>query len=259
MEGWCRLVGGIAGDIIGSVYEQNPIKTTAFPLFSRDSHFTDDTVLTCAIASSLMTTRSYADALRHFARLYPDAGYGMKFRIWAFFGQKQQYACTNGAAMRVSPIAWVGDDVDNIEQEAELSAIPSHNDPEAITAAKAVAACIFLARTGRSKADIKEYVERRFCYDLYTPLNAIRPAYRFDATAKGSVPEAIRAFLEAEDFEQAVRLAVSLGGDSDTQASIAGAIAEAAYGVPGWIRRETMARLDDRLRGVVESFEERRK
>lgn len=249
------MVGPIAGDIIGSVFEQQPIKTVDFLLFSKESHFTDDTVLTCAIASALMTGTDYDDALRHFAKMFPAVGYGLRFKLFAFFNQPQQYACGNGAAMRVSPIGWVGDDLDAVLDEAELSARPSHNDPDAIAGAKAVAAAVFMARTGKSKAAIQRYIEKTFCYDVSTPLDVIRPTYRFDATAKGSVPQAIRAFLEAESFEQAVRLAVSLGGDSDTQACIAGAIAEAAFGVPGWIRKEAMARLDDRLRGIVEKFE----
>lgn len=250
------MVGALAGDIIGSVFETSPIKTTDFPLFSPESHFTDDTVLTCAIASALMTATDYSDALRGFAHMYPDAGYGMKFRVWAFFDQPQQYSCGNGGAMRVSGIAWVGDHLDEVLDEAELSAIPSHNHPEAITGAKAVAAAVFLARTGKSKEEIQRYIEKTFSYDVSTPLKLIRPTYKCDATAKGSVPQAIRAFLESTDYESAVRLAVQIRNDADTQACIAGAIAEAAYGVPGWIRKEAMARLDDRLRGIVETFEQ---
>ena len=250
------IAGAIAGDIIGSVFEQNPTRTMDFPLFAKESKFTDDTVLTCAIASALMTGTDYADALRHFAKLYPNAAYGLRFRLFAFFDQPQKFSCGNGAAMRVSPISWVGDHLDEVLDEAELSAIPSHNHPEAITGAKAVAAAVFLARTGSSKAELQRYIEKTFGYDVSTPLKLIRPTYKFDATAQGSVPQAIRAFLEADSFEQAVRNAVSLGGDSDTQGCIAGAIAEAFYGVPDWIRKEAMARLDDRLRGIVEKFEE---
>ncbi|MEI7836574.1 MAG: ADP-ribosylglycohydrolase family protein [Planctomycetota bacterium] len=250
------MIGAIAGDIIGSRFEQHPIKTTEFRLFSSASRFTDDTVLTCAVASARMTGRDYAGALRSFAKRYPDAGYGMKFRIWAMFGQPQRFSWGNGAAMRVSPIGWAAGDIDEAVGEAELSAVPSHTHPEAVSGAQAVAAAVYLARTGSPKDDIRRYIEGRFQYDLSTPLEAIRPTYRFNARSQASVPQAIRAFLEADDYESAVRLAVSLGGDSDTQACIAGAIAEAAYGVPADIRKRALARLDDHLRSIVEHFEQ---
>ncbi|MDT8442259.1 MAG: ADP-ribosylglycohydrolase family protein [Desulfuromonadales bacterium] len=255
------MLGAIAGDVIGSPYEHAPIKTKDFPLFSRYSTFTDDTVLSLAIADSLLHAIPYTTTLRDYFQRYPNAGYGGSFRRWARSPLPQAYGSYgNGSAMRVSPIAWFYDDYDRIQQEALRSAEVTHNHPEGIKGAQAVAAAICLARTGAGKRAIRTDVEERFGYDLAATLDEIRPDYTFQVSCQASVPQAIIAFLESTDFEDAIRNAVSLGGDSDTQACIAGAIAEAHYGgVPAAIAEQVLARLDERLRGVYRVFSERLK
>jgi ADP-ribosylglycohydrolase len=248
------MLGAIAGDIIGSVYEHHPIKSTDFPLFVEASRFTDDTVLTCAVADAILHHRPYADVILEYALCYPNAGYGERFIAWALLNRPQPPSYGNGSAMRVSPIGWAFDNLDMVLEEARRSCVPSHDHPEGIRGAQAVAVGVFLARMGHSKAGIKKSIEDRFGYDLDTPLDVVRPGYQFDVTCQGSVPVALRSFLEAESFEQAVRLAVSMGGDSDTLACMAGAVAEAAFGMPEWIREEAMKRLDVNLRVIVEEF-----
>jgi ADP-ribosylglycohydrolase len=250
------MIGAIAGDVIGSVYEARNVKTKDFPLFSPGSRFTDDTVLTVALAESLLSGRDYAVVLKEYYRRYPDAGYGGAFHAWARSASARPYGSWgNGAAMRVSPAAWVGRSLDEVLGLAAASAAVTHDHPEGIKGAQAVATAVFLARTGAAKREIREQVTRRFGYDLDRRVDAIRPGYRFDVSCPGSVPEALLAFLEATDFEDAVRTAVSLGGDSDTLACIAGAVAEAFYGgVPAPIRAEALARLDEPLRRVALAF-----
>ena len=225
------MIGAIAGDIIGSVYENKPIKTTDFPLFSDGSMFTDDTVLTVAVADALLNDRDYAKFLRIWGRRYPNAGYGKSFITWiAIDGHPPYGSWGNGAAMRVSPIGWVCNSFDEVLAEAECSAVVSHNHPEAIKGAQAVALAVYLARTGSTKTEIKQEITKRFSYDLDRTVDAIRPTYTFDVSTQGSVPESIICFLESVSYEDAVRNAVSLGGDSDTMACIAGSIAETFYG-----------------------------
>ena len=253
------MLGALAGDIIGSVYERAHVKVTDFPLFTDGSTFTDDSVLTVAVADSLLQGRPYDDNLRAFYRFYPKAGYGHLFSQWGrddALGPYQSYG--NGSAMRVSPVAYVHDSLEEVLREAEASAAVTHDHPDGVAGAQAVAAAVFLARSGADKAGIKAYVEESFAYDLDRSIDAIRPGYRFDATCPGSVPEAIIAFLESSDFLDAIRRAVSLGGDADTQAAIAGAIAEAFYeGVPEAIETEVHARLDRRLSGITRDFKAR--
>ncbi len=253
------MLGAIAGDVIGSVYEHRQVKLTDFPLFSEGSRFTDDSVLTAAVADALLQGRPYAENLRAFYRHYPGAGYGYLFGAWGRGEIAEPYqSFGNGSAMRVSPVAYVHDDLDAVLAEAEASAVVTHDHPDGVAGAKAVAAAIFLARSGADKAAIKAYLDAHFAYDLDRRLDDLRPDYRFDATCPGSVGEAILAFLESTDFESAVRLAVSLGGDADTQAAIAGSIAEAYYqGVPAEIEAEIFARLDGRLAGITRDFRER--
>lgn len=218
------MLGAIAGDIVGSIYEFDGIKSKVFELFHPEATFTDDTVQTVALAESILTGESYRDLLLKYYRRYPDVGYSNRFRRWAEEGPHLPYnSMGNGAAMRVSPIGFAYDDLDTVLAKAAESAVITHNHPEGIKGAQATATAIFLARNGSSKTAIKRYIEHRFGYDLSTPLDRLRPHYRFDATCQGTVPPAIRAFLEAEDWEDAVRNAVSLGGDSDTLACIAGA------------------------------------
>ena len=253
------MIGAIAGDIIGSIYERNNITIMDFPLFDQWSHFTDDTVLTVAVADAILTGSDYGSKLREWYRLYPDRGYGPGFRRWAASQEiRPRYSTGNGSAMRVSPVGFAFESLEEVLKEARKSAEPSHNSTEGIKGAQAVAASVFLARKGYGKQFIKDYVTNTFSYNLDRTVEQIRPNYRFDVSCQGSVPEAIIAFLESTDFENAIRLAVSLGGDSDTIACIAGGIAEAYYGgIPSQIGEKAMTTLDRRLQGMVVKFSEK--
>jgi ADP-ribosylglycohydrolase len=258
------MLGAIAGDIIGSVYEGKKAWQSAKiphfqPLFADKACFTDDTVLTVAVAESIMRSGDVVDFLKGYARAYPGAGYGGAFKAWADSDSREPYqSWGNGSAMRVSPVGFAYAMLDEVLLRARWTAEVTHNHPDAIKGAQAVAAAVFLARTGNSKEEISGFIERKFHYDLSPRLDDIRPSHRFDDSCRSTVPPAIIAFLESNDYESAVRLAVSLGGDCDTLACIAGGIAEAYYsGVPDDIREQALARLDDRLRGVVEEFEAR--
>ncbi|GMR05085.1 MAG: ADP-ribosylglycohydrolase family protein [Thermodesulfobacteriota bacterium] len=253
------MIGAIAGDIIGSIYEVTPVKSTDFPLFSKFSTFTDDTVLTVAVASAILEKADYKDALKEFAIKYPDRGYGMYFYEWAVSKESAPYnSFGNGSAMRVTPVGFAFSSIEEVLDEAKKSAEVTHNHPEGIKGAQATALAVFLARTGKTKEEIKGEIEKRFHYDLSRTLDGIRPDYVFNATCEGTVPEAMISFLESTDYEDAVRKAVSLGGDSDTLASIAGAIAEAFYKkVPEEIIRETRQRLSEEFLTIIDEFEER--
>jgi len=253
------MLGTIAGDIIGSVYEGDRIKHTDFPLFSSWSRFTDDTVLTIATAHALLTGQSYADAYYEFGNRYPGAGYGGAFRRWLGSDDRAPYGSFgNGSAMRVGPVGLAMITVRDVLAEAERSAAATHDHAEGIRGAQAVALATFLARTGHEKDTIRLEIERQLGYDLSRPLGQIRPHYEFDVTCQGSVPEAITAFLESDSVESAIRLAISLGGDADTQAAIAGGIAEAFYGgVPDHIAAEVLSRLPDEFREVIAAFNDR--
>jgi ADP-ribosylglycohydrolase len=250
------MLGAIAGDIIGSVYESAPIKSTDFPLFRKDCFFTDDTVLTVAVADCLLSRANYTDKFKKYFKLYPYAGYGAAFYGWASSSSREPYGSWgNGSAMRVSPIGMALDSLDEVLEEAKRSAVVTHNHPEGIKGAQATAAAIFLARSGATKEDIRRFVIATYGYDLSEPLDSIRPRYRFDISCQGTVPPAITAFLESEDYEDAIRKAISLGGDSDTLACITGGIAEAFYGgVPQHIAKRVCQILDDRLNAVVTEF-----
>lgn len=220
------MLGAIAGDIIGSVYEYHQIKTTDFPLFDKYCRFTDDTVMTIAIAYSLLENIDNATSMKHFGRKYPTAGYGMLFANWLFEDDIRPYnSWGNGSAMRVSPLGFAVDDIESLLTEARLSAEVSHNHLEGIKGAQAVALSVFLARKTRNKERIRTEITERFKYDLNRSLAEIREVYDFDESCQRTVPEAIIAFLESTSYEGAVRNAVSLGGDSDTLACIAGGIA----------------------------------
>jgi ADP-ribosylglycohydrolase len=250
------VIGAIAGDIIGSVHEGAGTKTKDFPLFDAACQFTDDTVLTVAVAARLLHGGDYVDLFHDYFHAYPRAGYGGGFIRWAHSRHREPYGSWgNGSAMRVSPVGFAGRSLDEVLAEARRSAEVTHSHPEGIRGAQATAAAVFLARTGRGKAEIKAYVEREFGYGLGDRLDRIREGYRFDTSCQGSVPQSILAFLESESYEDAVRNAISLGGDADTMACIAGGIAEAFYGgVPGVVRARAMALLDDPLRVVVDEF-----
>lgn len=252
------MLGAIAGDIIGSPFEfdHNNVKTTAFPLFNGRSEFTDDSILTVATADVLMNGGEFAETYRRYFRMYPFAGWGCMFRQWCRDPAMGPYdSFGNGAAMRVSPIGWAFSTLEKTLAEAERSAMVSHNHPEGVKGAQATAAAIFMARTGADREEIRRFVTDVFGYDLSRTLDDIRPSYHHVESCQETVPEALTAFLESENFEDAVRKAVSLGGDSDTLACIAGSVAEAFYGgVPSSIASESLARLDDRLCQVVEAF-----
>lgn len=257
------MLGAIAGDIIGSTYEFLDFKAKDFPLFRPASGFTDDTVLTVAVAEALMdgdgdearTERCVRESLKKYCRMYPDAGYGAAFWGWAFGDGTAPYnSWGNGSAMRVSPVGSLFDTLKETERFAAITARVTHNHPEGMKGAMATAVAIFMARTGSTQAEIRDALDRRYGYDLHRRLDDIRPNYRFEVSCRKSVPQAIIAFLEGTDYEDTVRNAVSLGGDSDTQACIAGGIAEVFWGLPDEIAAQAFARLDEPLQIVVERW-----
>lgn len=224
------MKGAIIGDIIGSVYEHDPIKHENFQLFSAYSRFTDDTVLTIATADALLNQKDYGTAYKFWGRKYPHAGYGGLFKDWLDSETGNPYnSWGNGAAMRVSPIAWAFNTLEHVQSQAKRSASVTHDHPEGIKGAQAVASAIFLARCNKSKIQIQEYIAEEYKYNLLSGYEMVRKTYCSDFSAQGSVPQAIIAFLASVNYEDAVRKAVALGGDSDTQACIAGAIAQAYY------------------------------
>lgn len=250
------MLGAIAGDVIGSVYEGAPPMAKDFPLFVPASRFTDDTVLTAAVANAIRSGEDYAATLRRWGRRYPQAGYGGWFLRWLCDDDAGPYGSFgNGAAMRVSPVGWAFDAFDQVLAEARRSAEVTHDHPEGIKGAQAVAAAVFVGRTERDKNAVITLLEERFGYDCSKPIAALRRRGGFDVTCQGTVPAAAVALVESIDFEDAVRNAVALGGDADTLGCIAGAMAEAVYGgVPDAIRAQVLARLDAPLRAELEAF-----
>jgi ADP-ribosylglycohydrolase len=250
------MIGAIAGDIIGSVYEARPIKSKEFPLFGPRCIFTDDSVLTVAIASAILSGRPYKDAVWEIGRRYPHAGYGGSFIRWLMSDNPQPYnSWGNGAAMRVSPVGFAFDTIEEVLEQAKLSAVISHDHPEGIKGAQATALAVFLARASHDKEELREQISRRFGYDLRRSIEEIRPAYGFRISCQETVPEAILAFVDSVSYEDAVRNAISLGGDSDTLACITGGIAEAYYGeVPETIRSQVRAYLPTPLLKITEEF-----
>lgn len=264
------MYGAILGDMIGSPYEfDRGKKTKEFPLFIRSSMFTDDSVMTIAVAEAFMEAEPGASDdeirqllisnMRRWGRKYPYAGYGMRFSIWLAESKPKPYGSYgNGSAMRVSSAAWLFDDLETVRKMARLSAEVTHNHPEGIKGAESTAAAIYLARTGKTKEEIKEYIINEFGYDLSRTCDEIRPTYYHVESCMGTVPEAITAFLEGDSFEDVIRTAVSLGGDCDTLTAIAGSIAEGFYGVPEVLKKECDFRLTKGLKDVVDRFERRR-
>lgn len=263
------MYGAILGDMIGAPYEfDRGDKTKDFPLFTCETEFTDDSVMTIAVAEALMDTVGQPEdqvkaalvaSLRKWGREYPDAGYGGMFAFWLAMENTEPYGSFgNGSAMRASAAGWLYETMEETRKHARLSAEVTHNHPEGIKGAEATASAIFLARTGSTKDEIREYVTREFHYDLSRTCDEIRPAYRHVETCQETVPEAITAFLEGTDFEDVIRTAVSLGGDCDTLTCIAGSIAEAFYGVPEDMKQECRKRLDGEMLAVLERWEEKR-
>jgi ADP-ribosylglycohydrolase len=264
------MIGAIVGDVIGSVFEQQNTKSTDFVLFSRFSHFTDDTILTIAVADAVLHRKEhpisyveqqqnralYGDKIREYGRRYPGAGYGQMFEDWLGRESTRGYhSFGNGSAMRVSPVGFAFDDLKSVLREAKLSAEVTHNHPQGIKGAQAIASAIYLARTGQTKEQIRVFVQEKFGYSLERRLDDIRPSYKFDSTCNGSVPQAITAFLESNDFEDAIRKAVSLGGDSDTIACMAGGMAQAYYHeIPDDLIRQTGLLLTAEFREVIRAF-----
>jgi len=250
------IIGAISGDIIGSVFEWHNVKSLDFNLFCPGNRFTDDSVLTLATMHALIKNVDYAQAYHTFGRKFPRAGYGGHFYSWISSDNPKPYnSWGNGSAMRVSPVGWFYNSIEDTLLEAKKSAEVTHNHPEGIKGAQAAAAAVFLARTGKSKDDIKNFIIDKFGYDLNRKIDDIRPGYEFDVSCQGSVPEAIIAFLESTNFENAIRLAVSIGGDSDTIACITGGIAEAFYrDVPDEIVDHVLNILPGELIRIIEEF-----
>jgi len=249
------MIGAIIGDIIGSVHEAAAWahKSKEFPLFVKGTTFTDDTVLTIAVADCLLTGDSYIDKFHKYTKRYINAGFGAGFMRWVEAKSREPYnSWGNGAAMRVSAVAYARDDIDSVLEEAERTAEVTHNHPEGVKGAQATALAVFMARTGSSKDEIRSEIQSRFGYDLDRTCDEIRPDYGFDLSCQRTVPEAIIAFLDSTGYEDTVRLAISLGGDADTLACIGGGIAGAFYGVPPEIETEGLGYLDGKLRKVVD-------
>lgn len=261
------MYGAILGDMIGSPYEFDMgDKTKEFPLFSMRSCFTDDSVMTIAVADAFLDAQPNADAewirnrlihgMQKYGKLFPRAGYGGMFRHWLKSKDPQPYGSYgNGSAMRVSAVAWIYDDLETVRSMARLSAEVTHNHPEGIKGAEATASAIYLARTGKSKEEIKTYIVENLDYDLSRTCDEIRPGYHHVESCQETVPEAITAFLEGESFEDVIRTAVSLGGDCDTLTCIAGAIAEGFYGVPEELKQECRNRLNQQLLNVLNRYD----
>ena len=262
------MYGAILGDIIGSPYEfDRGNKCKDFPLFSPDSAFTDDSVMTLAVADAFLTLppkaededirRQLVQSMQTYGRKYPYAGYGGMFHRWLRDTNPQPYGSYgNGSAMRVSSVGWLFDDLETVRHMARLSAEVTHNHPEGIKGAEATASAIYLARTGSTKAEIKNYIEEQFRYDLSRSCDEIRPGYHHVESCMETVPEALTAFLDGNSFEDVIRTAVSLGGDCDTLTAIAGSIAEGFYGVPQDLQEECYKRLPERLKATLRSFQE---
>ena len=260
------MFGAILGDMIGAPYEfDRGDKTKDFPLFTDESQFTDDSVMTIAVAEALLDTEDekllpakLVKSMQAWGRKYPDAGYGARFIDWLWQQDPQPYgSCGNGSAMRVSAAGWLYQSLEKTRRIAAMTALVTHNHPEGVKGAEATAAAIYLARTGCTKQEIKDYIEQEFHYDLSRTCDEIRPYYYHVEICQQTVPEAITAFLEGESFEDVIRTAVSLGGDCDTLTCIAGGIAEAFYGVPDDLKEECRKRLDEDLLEVLDRFEER--
>ncbi len=260
------IMGAIAGDTIGSIYEFAPTKNYDFPMFDEEMEYTDDSILTIAQADWLLHDATHShevleERMRYWANKYPNplGSYGSCFLTWFTTGHPKPYnSWGNGSAMRVSPVGFMFDTLEETLRVAKISAEVTHNHPEGIKGAQATAAAIFLARTVKSKDEIRDYIEQTFGYNLHTTYEAIKPMYHFEASCQKTVPQSIIAFLESKDYEDAIRLTISLGGDADTMGAITGAIAMAYYGeMSDKIYDFTLNRLPDDLRTVVEEFEEK--
>ena len=256
------MLGAIVGDIVGSVYEFHNTKDYGFHMITSHSRFTDDTVMTLAVAKWLTGDKAHKgscliECMQELGRKYPNAEYGGTFRRWLYSNTPKPYnSWGNGAAMRVSPVGYLAHSLDEALELAKISAEVTHKHPEGIKGAQAIASAIYLVRQGKAKKDIQQYVSDTFDYDLDLTIDLIRPAYTFDVSCMGSVPEAIIAFLDGNDFEDTIRKAVSIGGDSDTIGAMAGSIAQALYGIPKSLAGYCYECLTPELRSVLDEFED---
>ena len=263
------MYGAIIGDIVGSIYEFRNIKTKDFPWLTEKNHFTDDTVMTVAVADAILKCtqdgtidnldlfkEELCSAMHHWGRKYWNSGYGQKFIFWLMRKSKEPYnSYGNGSAMRVSPIAWCSKTLDETLRLARASSEVTHNHPEGIKGAEVISGAIFLAKNGSTKEKIKEFTSQY--YDIGFTLNDIRPTYRHVESCQESVPQALEAFYESTDFEDSIRCAISIGGDSDTIAAITGSIAEAYYGIPESLKKQVYDYVDDSMLNIIETFEKR--
>lgn len=262
------MIGAILGDIVGSIYEFDNIKTKEFELFDKECFFTDDSIMTISIAEALMQYESIdetnidefkeklIDVMHEIGIKYPDCGYGGHFLMWILRNKREPYnSFGNGSAMRVSSVGWYAKSLEETELIAKVTAEVSHNHPEGIKGAVATAGAVFLARTGATMDGLKKYISKYYTIDF--TIDEIRPLYDYDITCQGTVPQAKQAFFESESFEDAIRNAISIGGDSDTLAAITGAVAEAYYGIPSDLKETALSYLDERLINITERFEDK--
>ena len=274
------MLGAIIGDMVGSIYEFHNHRSKEFPFFNSRCYPTDDSIMTIAVAKAILENDGKAEGLEEqtvkwmqkIGRPYPGCGYGGRFYEWMYASNPHPYnSFGNGSAMRVSACGWAGNTLEEVKALSRAVTVVTHNHPEGVKGAEATACAIFLARTGHSKEKIRAFIEDN-CYTLDFTLDEIRPTYRFDVTCQGSVPQAIEAFLESTSFEDAIRNAISIGGDSDTLAAITGSIAEAFYGIPEELRKQAISQFiigcktqylyatvknDPDLLAIVEAFEQR--
>lgn len=261
------MIGAILGDIVGSIYEFDNIKTKEFELFDKECFFTDDSVMTIAIAEALMQTEEINEenledfkenlitVMHEIGVKYPDCGYGGHFLVWILRNKREPYnSFGNGSAMRVSAVGWYARTLEEAELIARATAEVSHNHPEGIKGAVATAGAVFLARNGATMGELRDYISKYYTIDF--TIDEIRPIYDYDITCQGTVPQAMQVFFESTNFEDAIRNAISIGGDSDTLAAITGAVAEAYYGIPDDLKETTLSYLDERLLDITERFED---
>lgn len=262
------MIGAILGDIVGSIYEFDNIKTKEFELFDKECFFTDDSVMTIAIAEALMQFEKIDEeniaefkenlitVMHKIGRKYPDCGYGGHFCMWIMLNDRTPYnSFGNGSAMRVSSVGWYANSLAEAEFIAKATAEVSHNHPEGIKGAVATAGAVFLARTGVSMNEIRKYISQYYTIDF--TIDEIRPIYDYDITCQGTIPQAMQAFFESTSFEDAIRNAISIGGDSDTLAAITGAVAEAYYGIPDNLKQTALSHLDEWLLDITKRFEDK--
>ena len=256
------MIGAIVGDVVGSRFEFNNCRSKEFTLFTEECFTTDDSIMTLAVADAIMRSNGVKDlskcavrSMQTIGRSYPHCGYGGRFHSWMFSDDPQPYnSLGNGAAMRVSPVAWFANSLDECIEMSKAVTEVTHNHPEGIKGAEATAVAIWMARHGSTKEEIKKEIESKY-YPLDFTIDEIRPTYHFSEKIQNTVPQAIEALLESNGFEDAIRTAISLGGDSDTIAAITGSIAEAYYGVPENIREDAESYLDDRLYVILKRAE----